>query len=133
MRRGDELISLTPLEFDLLTQLARETGGRWIQNANNVERLAAEIVTQNLSSYVLAYDVKVRELAAMLDLTPWMTDINKPFAAEDLAGALGALLEQRADVATAVSQRSAVLGAEARRNFDAARAWVRGTAATAKV
>ncbi len=39
-----------------LTQIARETGGRWIQNANNVEKLAAEIVTQNLSSYVLAYE-----------------------------------------------------------------------------
>ena len=39
-----------------LTQLTRETGGRWIQNANNVEKLAAEIVTQNLSSYVLAYE-----------------------------------------------------------------------------
>lgn len=39
-----------------LTQIARDTGGRWIQNANNVEKLAAEIVTQNLSSYVLAYE-----------------------------------------------------------------------------
>ncbi len=39
-----------------LTQIARETGGRWIQNANNVEKLAAEFVTQNLSSYVLAYE-----------------------------------------------------------------------------
>ena len=39
-----------------LTQIARETGGRWIQNANNVEKLAAEVVTQNLSAYVLAYE-----------------------------------------------------------------------------
>jgi VWFA-related protein len=39
-----------------LTQVARDTGGRWIQNANNVEKLASEIVTQNLSAYVLAYE-----------------------------------------------------------------------------
>jgi VWFA-related protein len=39
-----------------LSQLTRETGGRWIQNANNVEKLASEIVTQNLTSYVLAYE-----------------------------------------------------------------------------
>ena len=44
-----------------LTQIARETGGRWIQNANNVEKLAAEVVTQNLSSYVLAYESAVVE------------------------------------------------------------------------
>jgi VWFA-related protein len=39
-----------------LTQIARDTGGRWIQNANNVEKLAAEVVRQNLASYVLAYE-----------------------------------------------------------------------------
>ena len=45
-----------------LTQLTRETGGRWIQNANNVEKLAAEIVTQNLSSYLLAYESQASKL-----------------------------------------------------------------------
>ena len=45
-----------------LTQLTRETGGRWIQNANNVEKLAAEIVTQNLSSYLLAYESSVSKI-----------------------------------------------------------------------
>ncbi|WP_239488878.1 VWA domain-containing protein [Luteitalea sp. TBR-22] len=39
-----------------LTQIARDTGGRWIQNANNVEKLAAEVVRQNLASYVIAYE-----------------------------------------------------------------------------
>lgn len=39
-----------------LTQLARDTGGRWIQHANNIETMAAEVVSQNLSSYVLAYE-----------------------------------------------------------------------------
>lgn len=42
-----------------MSQIARDTGGRWIQNANNVEKVAAEIVTQNLSSYVLAYESAV--------------------------------------------------------------------------
>lgn len=46
-----------------LTQIARDTGGRWIQNANNVEKLAAEIVMQNLSSYVLAYESSVPKVA----------------------------------------------------------------------
>ena len=94
------------------------------------ERLHAIVMASILGvpSYVLAYDVKVRELAAMLDLTRWTTDINEAFAAADLAESLGALLGQRAGVATAVRDRSAVLGAEARRNFDAARAWVDGTA-----
>ena len=45
-----------------LTQLTRETGGRWIQNADNVEKVAAEIVTQNLSSYVLAYESSVSKV-----------------------------------------------------------------------
>ncbi len=99
------------------------------------ERLHAIVMASILGvpSYVLAYDVKVRELAAMLDLTGWMTDINEPFAAAELGAALGALLQQHSTVATAVRDRSAVLGAEARRNFEAARAWVGGTAAPAKV
>jgi VWFA-related protein len=42
-----------------LTQITRETGGRWIQNANNVDKLVAEVVTQNLSAYVLAYESSV--------------------------------------------------------------------------
>ncbi len=46
-----------------LTQMARETGGRWIQSADNVDKVAAEIVTQNLSSYVLAYESAASETA----------------------------------------------------------------------
>ncbi|MCC6164833.1 MAG: VWA domain-containing protein [Acidobacteria bacterium] len=44
-----------------LSQLTRETGGRWVQNANNVEKIGAEIVRQNLSSYVLAYESAASE------------------------------------------------------------------------
>lgn len=39
-----------------LTQLARDTGGRFIQNANDVEKLLADVVSQNVSSYVVAYE-----------------------------------------------------------------------------
>jgi VWFA-related protein len=46
-----------------LSQLTRETGGRWIQNANNVEKLGAEIIRQNLSSYVLAYESQLSKSA----------------------------------------------------------------------
>ena len=45
-----------------LSQITRETGGRWIQNANNVEKLVAQVVTQNLSSYVLAYESAVSKV-----------------------------------------------------------------------
>jgi polysaccharide pyruvyl transferase CsaB len=99
------------------------------------ERLHAIVMASILGvpSYVLAYDVKVRELAAMLELTPWTTDINEPFPAADLAEKLTALTEQRAGAGTRVRDRSAVLGAQARRNFDAARAWVEGVPVAARV
>ena len=93
------------------------------------ERLHAIVMASILGvpSYVLAYDVKVRELAAMLGLSEWSTDINEPFPAAELADGLAGLITQRAAVAAAVRERSATLGAEARHNFDAARAWVAGT------
>ena len=98
------------------------------------ERLHAIVMASILGvpSYVLAYDVKVRELAGMLGLASWSTDINEPFPATEFANRLSALIEQRADVASLVRDRSAALGVEARRNFDAARTWVAGTTAKAK-
>lgn len=98
------------------------------------ERLHAIVMASILGvpSYVLAYDVKVRELADMLGLTAWSTDINVPFAATELAGQLSALIEQRAAVSAQVLERSGALGIEARQNFDAARAWVAGTSTPAK-
>jgi len=68
----------------------------------------------------------------MLGLTSWSTDINEPFLATEFANQLSALIEQRADVASQVRDRSAALGVEAWRNFDAARTWVAGTTAKAK-
>ena len=94
------------------------------------ERLHAIVMASILGvpSYVLAYDVKVRELAGMLGLDQWSTDINRPFLPAHFANRLCALIEQRRDVAAQVSARSAELGAEARGNFLAARGWVAGVA-----
>ncbi len=39
-----------------LSQIARDTGGRWIQNANDLEKVLAPVVAENLSSYVIAYE-----------------------------------------------------------------------------
>ncbi len=52
------------------------------------ERLHAIVIASILGvpSYVLAYDVKVRELAGMLGLEPWTTDINQPFPAAGIRG-----------------------------------------------
>lgn len=98
------------------------------------ERLHAIVMASILGvpSYVLAYDVKVRELAGMLGLESWSTDINEPFPATEFANRLSVLIEQRADVGSHVRDRSAALGVEARRNFEAAREWVAETAAKAE-
>ncbi|MGS0684738.1 polysaccharide pyruvyl transferase family protein [Nakamurella sp. GG22] len=99
------------------------------------ERLHAIVMASILGvpSYVLAYDVKVRELAGMLGLSRWSTDINEPFTAAAFADRLGELIEQRQEIAAQVRDRSAELGEEARRNFGAAREWVSGSRAAATV
>ncbi len=98
------------------------------------ERLHAIVMAAILGvpSYVLAYDVKVRELAGMLGLESWSTDINEPFAAAELGDRLCKLIEQREGVAAQVRVRSEELGIEARRNFLVARDWVAGVADGAK-
>jgi len=95
------------------------------------ERLHAIVMASILGvpCYVLAYDVKVRELAGMLGLDEWTTDINQPFSAAELADGISAMIEQRAALAAQVQNRSTLLAREARGNFDAAREWVAGTPA----
>jgi VWFA-related protein len=39
-----------------LGQLARESGGRWITNANDLDRMLADVVEQNTTSYILAFE-----------------------------------------------------------------------------
>lgn len=97
------------------------------------ERLHAIIMAAILGvpPLVLAYDVKVRELAAVLGLGEYTIDINRPFKAADLAGRLGALLEERTAVAAAVMARSEQLRARALAGFASARTWVAGSPAAA--
>jgi polysaccharide pyruvyl transferase WcaK-like protein len=75
-------------------------------------------------SYVLAYDVKVRELAAILGIEEWCVDINEPFDAAAVGDQITRLISQRDEVAEHLLVRSAELGAAAQSNFAAAREWV---------
>ena len=42
-----------------VTQMARETGGRYITGANDLENVLARVVEQNSTSYLLAYESRV--------------------------------------------------------------------------
>lgn len=46
----DDMVGVT------LGQVARESGGRWITAANDLDTLLAEVVEQNTSSYILAFE-----------------------------------------------------------------------------
>jgi hypothetical protein len=46
-----------------LTQLARETGGRFITAANDLETVLADIVEQNTTSYLVVYETSVSQTA----------------------------------------------------------------------
>lgn len=89
------------------------------------ERLHAIVMAAILGvpSLVLAYDVKVRELAKMLGVEPWCVDINQPFDVDDVRERLVRLIAQRTAVGGQVESRSAELREQARANFDDARRW----------
>lgn len=90
------------------------------------ERLHAIVMASILGvpSFVLAYDVKVMELAAMLGLTPSSVNINEPFDPIAVGGRIVELTGQRDAESLRVQARSAQLGIEAARNFASARAWI---------
>lgn len=90
------------------------------------ERLHAIVMASILGvpSYVLSYDVKVRELAAILGIEEWSVDINEPFDGTEVGDRIVRLIGQREDVAAGLLARSAELGAAAQSNFAAAREWV---------
>jgi VWFA-related protein len=46
----DDMVAVT------LDQMARESGGRWITNANDLETVLAAVVRQNATSYLLAFE-----------------------------------------------------------------------------
>ncbi|OLF07061.1 polysaccharide pyruvyl transferase family protein [Actinophytocola xanthii] len=103
---------------------------RVIQKSDIVvaERLHAIVMASILGvpPFALAYDVKVRELAAMLRLERWSVDINAPFDAEELADRMADLIRERAAVAARVSETNANLRRKAQDNFDRARKWMAG-------
>jgi VWFA-related protein len=46
----DDMVAVT------LDQIARESGGRWITGTNDLHRVLADVVVQNTTSYLLAFD-----------------------------------------------------------------------------
>lgn len=120
--------SITMVQHELPTHA---DAARLIESCDLVvsERLHAIVMASILGvpSFVLAYDVKVTELAARLGLEPWTVDINEPFASDDVTSRLVDLVEQREAVSRRVGQRSAELGVEARDGFERARRWAAGS------
>jgi polysaccharide pyruvyl transferase WcaK-like protein len=90
------------------------------------ERLHAIVMASILGvpSYVLAYDVKVVELASMLGLEGSTVNINEPFDSVAVADQIVDLIDKREVESERLRERSEQLGAEATRNFEAAREWV---------
>ncbi|QHC68017.1 hypothetical protein GSU68_16545 [Rathayibacter sp. VKM Ac-2759] len=97
------------------------------------ERLHAVVLASVLGvpSYVLAYDVKVRELVSILGLDEWSVDINRPFDPGVLSERLVALLDRRAAVSESVAARADELRGETLAAFTAARAWIDSAGGTA--
>ncbi|MCK2037530.1 polysaccharide pyruvyl transferase family protein [Microbacterium sp. SSW1-49] len=93
------------------------------------ERLHAIVIASIIGrpSFVLAYDVKVRELATTLELTPWSVDINEPFDVTAVSDRIIGVIDQRVVLGAQVAQRSAELREDARANFARARQWVART------
>ena len=76
------------------------------------ERLHAIVIGAVLGvpALVLAYDVKVLELATMLGLESSTIDINSPFDAAEVTDGLADLVARHAEVRQALLGRSRVLG-----------------------
>lgn len=89
------------------------------------ERLHAIVMASVLGvpTFVLAYDVKVRELARTLDIEAWCVDINEPLDVDDVVARLAALVDDRAAVSQRLADRAAELHRQAATDFEAARAW----------
>ncbi|MBT8165266.1 MAG: polysaccharide pyruvyl transferase family protein [Acidimicrobiia bacterium] len=89
------------------------------------ERLHAIVMASILDvpAFVLAYDVKVRELSSALALDDYTVDINRPFALEVLAGPLAALVDDLAAARERLAEPVAELRHRAVEAFAVARAW----------
>jgi polysaccharide pyruvyl transferase WcaK-like protein len=97
------------------------------------ERLHAIVMASILGvpSFVLAYDVKVRELSSMLGLDEYTVDINQPFALQRLEGPLADLVDDLAAARERLARPVAALRRRADEAFASAREWtVPGTSPT---
>jgi polysaccharide pyruvyl transferase CsaB len=90
------------------------------------ERFHAIVIAALLStpSLVLAYDVKVRELASMLDIDRFTIDINKAFESTDVSDSMAELSSSLPDWSTHVHRNALELHRRAAGNFERAREWV---------
>jgi polysaccharide pyruvyl transferase WcaK-like protein len=91
------------------------------------ERLHAIVMASivGVPSYVLAYDVKVRELASMLGLDEVTVDINGPLDAPQMAHGLTRLIVDLESAGAWVSTSARRLAARAGADFESARSWIR--------
>jgi polysaccharide pyruvyl transferase CsaB len=89
------------------------------------ERLHAIVMASILSvpAFVLAYDVKVRELSSALALDDYTVDINQPFALEELEGALAAVVDDLGSVQQRLALPVSALRRRAEEAFASAREW----------
>ncbi len=92
------------------------------------ERFHAIVMASLLGvpSLVLAYDVKVRELSAMLGLERYAVDINAPFSVADLEEPLRHLVDDLDGVQTRVARRVDELHRRTRECFTRTRSWMAG-------
>jgi polysaccharide pyruvyl transferase WcaK-like protein len=90
------------------------------------ERLHAIIMASILGvpTYALAYDVKVSELASMLDIGDFSVDINQCFSSHAISDGLAKLIVNQSRWTNHLLERSTALRDQARSNCDATRQWV---------
>lgn len=90
------------------------------------ERLHAIVMAAILGvpAFVLAYDVKVRELASTLGLDESCLDISGPFQASEVERGIEALLEDPRAAGERLQSRAAQLGRQAVADLAASSAWV---------
>lgn len=90
------------------------------------ERLHAIITSAKIGVPVvpLAYDVKVREVAALLGLDEVSIDLGSRIEAADVEAAIVRIADDLPAARSAITRRSDALTVRARQGFDRARAWL---------
>ena len=92
------------------------------------ERFHAIVMAAMLGvpSFVLAYDVKVRELSSLLGLDEYTVDINAPFPAAAVEGPLAAMIDDLGAVRERLAGPASELCRRAGESFVASREWTVG-------